>query len=64
MFEQIWDLVYKGKGGFTFSDVYLMPINLRSFYYMKLAECIVAEQNAANGNVPQNNNNNFQPPNR
>jgi len=50
VFEQIFDLVYRGKGGFTFNDVYLMPVNLRSFYYMKLADCIVAENQAQQAN--------------
>ena len=37
MHDQIFDLVYYGKG-FTHSDVYGMPVYLRNFYYRKLSE--------------------------
>ncbi len=30
--------MYYGKGGFTHSDVYNMPVYLRVFYYKKLSE--------------------------
>ena len=30
--------MYYGKGGFTHSDVYNMPVYLRMFYYKKLIE--------------------------
>jgi hypothetical protein len=29
-------MVFYGQGGFTYSDLYNMPVNLRAFYYMKL----------------------------
>ena len=44
VYEQIFDLCYYGQGGFQFSDVMQMPVNLRSFYYMKLAK-IIEERN-------------------
>ena len=34
--EQVFQLIYFGKGGFTFDEVYNMPIYLRSFYYNRL----------------------------
>jgi hypothetical protein len=34
--EQIFDLVYHSQGGFTYSDVYHMPIYLRHFYIKRL----------------------------
>lgn len=34
--DQIFDLCYYGNG-FNFSDVYDMPVNVRSYYYAKLA---------------------------
>jgi len=34
---QIWELVQFGNG-FTWKDVYFMPIHLRNFYYKKLAD--------------------------
>ena len=36
--EQIFQLIYYGEGGFTHSDIYDMPVYLRSFYYKKLVE--------------------------
>ena len=40
--EQIFQLMYYGKG-FTHSDVYNMPIYLRNFYYKKLSDTRVKE---------------------
>ena len=37
IYEQIFDICYYGGGGFTFKDVMEMPVNVRSFYYSKLA---------------------------
>lgn len=34
--DQIFDLTYYGNGGFTFEQVYAMPVNVRSYYYAKL----------------------------
>jgi hypothetical protein len=34
---QIWELIQFGNG-FTWSDVYTMPIHLRNFYFKKLVE--------------------------
>ena len=34
--DQIFDLVYHSKGGFTYQDVYHMPVYLRIFYIKKL----------------------------
>ena len=36
--EQIFDLVYHSKGGFTYNDVYNMPIYLRTFYILKMSK--------------------------
>lgn len=38
VFDQIFDLCYYGEGAFQFRDVYEMPVNLRSYYYLKLAD--------------------------
>ena len=43
---QIFDLVYWGKGGFGWSDVYNMPVWLRTFYIKKI-EKILKDQNKA-----------------
>ena len=44
--EQIFDLVYWGKGGFGWHDVYNMPVWLRTFYIKKI-EKILKDQNKA-----------------
>lgn len=36
--SQIFDLIYHGNGGFTFSDVYNMPLWARKFYITKIVE--------------------------
>jgi len=36
--SQIFDLIYHGNGGFTFSDVYNMPLWARKFYISKIVE--------------------------
>ena len=41
--EQIFDLVYFGKGGFSYTEIYNMPVYLRTFYIKRL-ESIHAEQ--------------------
>lgn len=38
--DQIFDLVFYSEGGFTFTEIYEMPINLRSYYYAKLAKIL------------------------
>lgn len=45
--SEIFNLLYYGKGGFTWECVYSMPIFLRRFYIKKINETITAE-NAAN----------------
>lgn len=35
--DQIFDLSFYGQGGFPFEQVYQMPVNVRSYYYAKLA---------------------------
>jgi len=34
---QIWEMVHYGNG-FTWSDVYFMPIHLRNFYFKQLVD--------------------------
>lgn len=38
--DQVFDLSFHGQGGFTFEQVYNMPINVRSYYYAKLANIL------------------------
>jgi len=44
--SEIFDLIYHSNGGFTFSDVYELPIYLRKFYMKKLKDTI-NKQNSA-----------------
>jgi hypothetical protein len=34
--DQIFDLAYYTNGAFCFTELYEMPVNLRSYYYVKL----------------------------
>ncbi len=38
LYDQIFDLMYYGKFGLTFTEVYGMPVFLRNYYYRKLAD--------------------------
>ena len=44
VYEQIFDLCFYGQGGFNYSDVLAMPVNVRSYYYKKLAMVLEARQ--------------------
>jgi hypothetical protein len=41
--QNIFSLVYYGNGGFTYQDVYAMPVYLRIFYMKQLEETKRAE---------------------
>jgi hypothetical protein len=45
--QEVFSLIYFGKGGFTWQDVMKMPIWLRKFY-IKQIEQVVEEQNKQN----------------
>jgi len=51
IYDQIFDLMYYGKMGFTYTELYNMPVFQRRYYYTKLANTIKkqaeAEQAAA-----------------
>ena len=36
--KQIFDLVFHGAGGFTYTDVLNMPVYLRTFYILKMSK--------------------------
>ncbi len=38
--EQIFDFIYYSKGGFAYSDVYKMPVSIRTMYMGKLAKIL------------------------
>ena len=37
-------MVYYGNGGFTFSDLYTMPVYLRNFYLRKMSDIKAKER--------------------
>jgi hypothetical protein len=42
----VFDLVYWGKGGFNWTDVYHMPIWLRKFYTKQIEKVLKKEKEA------------------
>jgi hypothetical protein len=45
MHKVIFSMVYYGKGGFNFEDLYNMPVFLRNFYLKEMNDA-VEKQNA------------------
>ena len=52
IYDQIFDLMYFGKMGFTYTELYHMPVFQRRYYYTKLGDYLKkqneAEQAAVN----------------
>jgi hypothetical protein len=46
LFDQIFDLMYYGKMGFTYKELYNLPVWLRRYYYLKLADVKTKERKA------------------
>lgn len=44
--KEIFSLCYHGQGGFTWEDVYNLPIHLRRFYIMEINK-VIEERNKA-----------------
>jgi hypothetical protein len=40
-------MIYYGNGGFTFGDLYTMPVYLRNFYFRKMVDTKEKEKEAA-----------------
>ena len=59
MHEGIFNLIYFAEGGFTFSDVYNMPIYLRRFYIDKLVAQKKKEQDNIDKAKNENDKNDF-----
>lgn len=58
VFSQIHEIVFHGKGGYSWSDVYNMPVWLRKFtfskikdFYDKEAKSIKKSQSSSNNSV-------------
>jgi len=57
--KKIFSLIYSSQGGFSWNDVYYMPIKLREFYWNELLNAKQAERdsyesalNGANSSSP------------
>ena len=46
--EEIFSLCYHGKGGFSWEEVYNLPIHLRRYYIQQVSKAI-EERNKAEG---------------
>ncbi len=44
MYDEIFFIVFNGGGGFTFSDVYNLPIHIRRMYLNQVLEIKKKEQ--------------------
>ena len=42
--QEIFSICYAGKGGFTFNEVYGMPLHLRRYYIKMMIEAIEDEK--------------------
>ena len=47
--EEIFSLCYHGKGGFSWDDVYNLPIHLRRFYIQQVSKAIEERNKAERG---------------
>ena len=54
LFRQIHEIVFHGKGGYTWDDVYNMPIWLRKFTYNNIREFYEAEKKRMEESSKQN----------
>jgi len=46
VYQEVHELTYHGGGGFTYSEVYNMPIYLRRFSLKKINDYLKAKQQA------------------
>jgi hypothetical protein len=44
--EEIFSVCYYGKGGFTWEEVYNLPIHIRRFYIQQISKAIEAKNKA------------------
>jgi hypothetical protein len=50
IFDQIHEIVFHGKGGYSFSEVYEFPIHLRKYIYHTLTEYYEKQNKQQDGN--------------
>jgi len=46
IYDQIFDLMYYGKMGFTYTELYHMPVFQRRYYYTKLTDYLKRQHEA------------------
>ena len=46
LYDQIFDLMYYGKMGWSWTELYNLPVYLRRYYYLKLSKVKKDEHNA------------------
>ena len=46
VYQEIFDLIYYGKGGFTYMDVTNMPIHIRRFFIKRIEQTLKKQQKA------------------
>jgi len=49
--EEIFSLCYYGKGGFTWDEVYNLPIHLRRFYIKQVSKAVEEKNKAENEQI-------------
>ena len=49
--EEIFSLCYFGKGGFTWNEVYELPIHLRRYYIQQISKAIEERNKAEQAQV-------------
>lgn len=49
--EEIFSLCYYGKGGFTWDEVYSLPIHLRRFYIQQVSKAVDEKNKAENAEL-------------
>ena len=48
--EEVFSLCYYGHGGFTWEEVYSLPIHLRRFYIQQITKALEAKNKAESDN--------------
>lgn len=49
--EEIFSLCYHGKGGFSWEEVYNLPIHLRRYYIQQVSKAIEERNKAESGEL-------------
>jgi hypothetical protein len=52
--EEIFSLCYYGNGGFTWEEVYNLPVHLRRFYINQVKKAVDEKNKAEQGEISKN----------